>query len=340
MPSSKSLPESAEILRLALPLMSKFKIPVTPRNYAVWYEYASGSNTPLTQKLDSQIKSGGPISSDLVAALYGEFIDAKHELNQLESAQNIFSVLYQTLTAVLQDASGSASEYGRLLEQYRERMQGAGDFEQLQPLIQDLAFSTEAMLNNNSELLANLDQKRSEVAALQEQLITAKEQARTDPLTQLCNRRTFFEGIDELYSHPNFKGGVHCLLMLDIDDFKNINDSYGHLFGDKVIRTVARVLQENTKGKDLSARYGGEEFIAFLPDTARDGALVVAELVRKTIADARIVNPRNDKVASGVTVSIGMTEVRDQEPIESTITRADDALYKAKGSGKNRVVVG
>jgi diguanylate cyclase len=336
MNTNKSLPESAEILRMALPLMSKFNIPVTPRNYAVWYEYAAGSNVVLNQKINHLINSGAPINNEFVSALYAEYIDTNHELNQLEKAQKIFAVLHESLTNVLNVAVGKTTEYGITLDQYNNRIKADLDLEQLQFLINDMAVSTKIMLKNNHELMEDLHKTRNEVTALQEQLHIAKKQAKTDTLTELANRKAFFDELDELEQKGVLKTGGHSLLMLDIDNFKTVNDSYGHLFGDKVIKTVAKVLKNNTKGKDLPARFGGEEFIAFLPDTNRAGALVVAEMIRKTIAGARIVNPRNNQVISTVTVSIGITEFMPGDNIETVIARADDALYCAKNAGRNQ----
>ena len=336
MNTTKNLPESAEILRLALPLMSRFKIPVTPRNYAVWYEYASGSNLILNQKIDHLINSGAPINNEFVSALYAEYIDTNHELNQLEKAQKIFAVLHDSITSVLNVAVGKTTEYGITLDQYNNRIKADLDLEQLQFLINDMAVSTKIMLKNNQELMEDLNKTRSEVTALQEQLHVAKKQAKTDTLTELANRKAFFDELEELDRNGSLQEGGHSLLMLDIDNFKKVNDNYGHLFGDKVIKTVAKVLKNNTKGKDLPARFGGEEFIAFLPDTNRAGALVVAEMIRKTIAGARIINPRNNQVISTVTVSIGITEFIPGDTIESVIARADDALYCAKNAGRNQ----
>jgi diguanylate cyclase len=334
----KNLPESAEILRLALPLMSKFKIPVTPRNYAVWYEYASGSNQMLNQKIDNLINSGTPISNEFVVALYAEYIDTNHELNQLEKAQKIFAVLHESITSVLNIAVGKTTEYGITLDQYNNRIKADLDLEQLQFLINDMAISTRIMFKNNQELLEDLNKTRSEATALHDQLQVAKKQAKTDNLTELANRKAFFDELEELDRNGSLHSGNHSLLMLDIDNFKKVNDNYGHLFGDKVIKVVAKVLKNNTKGKDLPARFGGEEFIAFLPDTNRAGAMVVAEIIRKTIADARIINPRNNQVISTVTVSIGFTEIVPGENIEAAIARADDALYCAKNAGRNQTV--
>jgi diguanylate cyclase (GGDEF)-like protein len=129
------------------------------------------------------------------------------------------------------------------------------------------------------------------------------------------------------------------LLMIDIDHFKNINDTFGHLFGDKVIKTVAEVLRRLTKGKDVAARFGGEEFIIHLPETDMNGAKVVAEAIRKTIENASIINPLNNKIVSKVTVSVGITELLMDDELEVAIARSDKALYEAKNSGRNRVCV-
>ena len=336
MNTNKTLPESAEILRMALPLMSKFRIPVTPRNYAVWYEYAAGSNLILNQKIDHLINTGAPINNEFVSALYAEYIDTNHELNQLEKAQKIFAVLQESITNVLNVAVGKTTEYGITIDHYNNRIKADLDLEQLQFLINDMASTTKIMLKNNQDLMVDLNNTRSEVSALQEQLQEAKQQAKTDTLTELANRKSFFDELAELDHNGTLQSGSHSLMMLDIDNFKKVNDSYGHLFGDKVIKTVAKVLKNNTKGKDIPARYGGEEFIAFLPDTNRAGALVVAEMIRKTIAGARIINPRNNQVISTVTVSIGITEFTPGDNIEAVIARADDALYCAKNAGRNQ----
>jgi diguanylate cyclase len=139
-------------------------------------------------------------------------------------------------------------------------------------------------------------------------------------------------------ANGDFLHGKHSLLMLDIDHFKKVNDTFGHLFGDKVIKAVAMVLKKNTKGKDLAARFGGEEFIVLLPDTGIEGARVVAENIRQTIEGASIINPNNKQIVSKVTISIGMTEMLEEDDFEMMVVRADKALYAAKENGRNQVV--
>ena len=163
------------------------------------------------------------------------------------------------------------------------------------------------------------------------------EQAVTDELTGLSNNRGFRQLIEKEATRAERFDHVLSLIMIDIDDFKRINDTYGHLQGDKVLRMVGRVLQLESRGVDEPARYGGEEFAVALPETDLDGALDLAERVR-----ARIESERVPRVGGGgtvsVTASVGAASMRGSaQGAEALIAAADAALYEAKRAGKNRV---
>lgn len=332
-----TLQESAELLRMVLPLMSKYKIPVTPLNYAVWYEYTTGRNQLLNERLDKCIGAGIEINEALTAALHREHLDLAIELGQLERSRQLFTTIHENVSQALEKACGRTTEYGDTLNDYQNRIQYGMNADQLNTLIVDLDISTNQMLINNRHLLKDLDESREEVTALKKQLLDARRIVKTDSLTALANRKAFFDEVEEMIREGKFSEGHHSMLMLDIDHFKKVNDTFGHLFGDKVIKAVAMVLKRNTKGKDLAARFGGEEFIVLLPDTCIAGARVVAETIRRTIELASIINPTNKEVVSKVTVSIGITEFREDDDIESVVHRADKALYAAKNHGRNRV---
>jgi diguanylate cyclase len=337
--NTHTLPESAELLRLILPLMSRHKIPVTPNNYAVWYEYAAGTNQNLNARIDTAMKLGEEnVSEELTTALYREFFDVNSEMHRLEKAQQLFATLHDNVTRTLEQAYGKTSEYGQTLSLCQTRMTQGLSNEQLSLLIGDLSSSTSHMARNSRHLLRELNDSRDEISTLKKQLLEMKKQVKTDSLTALANRKAFFELVGEMESSGDFLRGKHSLLMLDIDHFKKVNDTFGHLFGDKVIKAVAMVLKKHTKGKDIAARFGGEEFIVLLPDTGIEGARVVAENIRQTIEGASIINPNNKQIVSKVTISIGMTELFEGEDLETMIVRADRALYTAKENGRNRVV--
>ena len=166
------------------------------------------------------------------------------------------------------------------------------------------------------------------------------QQAVTDDLTGLANKRAFRELIGREAARATRFGHDLSLVILDIDDFKLVNDTYGHLQGDEVLQAVAGVVAEESRGIDLPARYGGEEFVVALPETDSDGALEVAERIRARIelTAVRLIEGHD---AISVTASIGVSTAPPGGAggVEALISAADEALYEAKRRGKNRVIV-
>ncbi|MFV3130456.1 diguanylate cyclase [Niveispirillum sp. KHB5.9] len=163
------------------------------------------------------------------------------------------------------------------------------------------------------------------------------EQATRDPLTGIHNRRAFMERLDQEWSAALRHGQPFCVLMLDLDHFKEVNDTYGHLVGDTVLREVAHRAQDALRGTDLLARYGGEEFVVLTSHTDASAAQIAAERIRTAVGGAPVVL---DGVNIRVTVSIGLAQADPQRETQTSLfNRTDSALYAAKAAGRNRVVV-
>jgi diguanylate cyclase len=175
-----------------------------------------------------------------------------------------------------------------------------------------------------SGIIRDITKRKSLEAALEKM-------ATTDSLTGTLNRSKFQEtALTELqravrYSHPL------SLLMFDIDHFKKVNDTFGHLAGDEVLRKISSIVSRNLRGTDSLARWGGEEFVVIAPETDIVDAGILAERIRKEVADETFEGPRQ------VTVSFGIAAYREKETLDDIIRRADEALYRAKAAGRNRV---
>jgi diguanylate cyclase len=171
---------------------------------------------------------------------------------------------------------------------------------------------------------------------VREQNLKLAELSRTDPLTGLPNRTHWEEAVErELLRHKR-NGGPACLLMLDVDHFKQVNDRYGHPAGDEVLRGVAAVLRDCVRGQDTVGRYGGEEFGVVLPETRIEGAMVIAERIRSRVERS----PLEQRDGIRCTVSIGAAAAAAQPDPNAWIEQADRALYRAKDEGRNRCVAG
>ncbi len=162
------------------------------------------------------------------------------------------------------------------------------------------------------------------------------ELSNTDHLTGLFNRRYLMEVLDKEVQRSSRKGGNLSILILDIDHFKNVNDTYGHLQGDAVLQKVALQLQKELRNYDIAARYGGEEFIAVLPDATMPEAAFVAERIRASIQASKF-NGALSQLSLTVSLGVALYSADDGSTIDGFIKRADDALYRAKANGRNRV---
>ncbi len=127
-----------------------------------------------------------------------------------------------------------------------------------------------------------------------------------------------------------------AVLMLDVDHFKDFNDTYGHKSGDLVLQMVARIMRKSLRPSDMLARYGGEEFIVLLPGTPAEQAKLVAERLRKAVANCRITAEQGQALPA-VTISVGVSPLTENETVEQAIDAADEALYLAKRNGRNRI---
>ncbi|BBI98369.1 diguanylate cyclase [Ferrigenium kumadai] len=161
-------------------------------------------------------------------------------------------------------------------------------------------------------------------------------QASTDALTGVYNRHWMGKAFPRALQRCSHNKQPFAVMVVDIDHFKKINDTYGHLVGDLALKTVAKCMAENLRPHDLLARYGGEEFAVLLTEADLDAAKMVAERLRAKIAAAEI---RSDDISFHVTLSIGITPTQHNEKLEHLIHEADQALYRAKQAGRNRVEV-
>ena len=176
---------------------------------------------------------------------------------------------------------------------------------------------------------------------LNHELHLAKEQAeqlaRTDALTGLNNRRSFFEIGNTVFLNARRYDRPLSVVMLDLDAFKAVNDTYGHSIGDEIIKAVANTLHKEKRESDITGRLGGEEFAILLQETDLKAAGELIERLRKEVEQI-VVN--SDGAQVGITASFGVTELDDQcDTLEKVIVKADRALYQAKEDGRNRVVI-
>jgi diguanylate cyclase len=332
-----SLEKSGEYLRLALSHMGRLNIPFDPLNYSVWYNYVSGSNRELRIVLDEVLASSPQyITPELNISLYERYI-ATDEKIVVEKIRKELQTILDKIMEHISDAGGHVNIFRAVLEKFARELQQDLDVEAVSRVVEGILSETKSIVLTGEELKERLQASTNEVEKLSRNIEQIREQATTDLLTGLKNRRYLANAFADMAANADAKGKDMSLIFADIDHFKHINDTYGHLTGDKILKLTAEVLLEWVKGRDLVIRYGGEEFVILLPDTPLKGAVVLAEKICQHFKTLNWKRTDTLQFIGPVHLSFGVSCYRPGESLERVMQRADRALYKSKKDGRCRV---
>lgn len=329
--------KAAEYMRLAVPLMKKGGVAMTPANYAVWYEYVSGGNEALIDAVDAQMDGNERLTDKQSRELYERFFDReKDQVALLEMRQDLQRVLTELLSYVSTGSAVSKKTTENLLLIINQ-LHPAMSRDEVHNVIEEVLTETRLSMSNSSLLTERLNTTTAEINDLKKDLENAKREAKTDMLTNLANRKAFDELLEKATRDSDSSGLELCLIFCDLDFFKNINDKHGHLVGDQVLKVVAASLKSAVKGRDLVARYGGEEFAIVLLNTSLVNVKKLAENIRVEIASKHIQRKDSREALGTITMSFGVARYYPSEGPESFLQRADRALYMSKRKGRNAV---
>lgn len=321
----------------ALDLATAYATPPTPRNFEVWYTYASRENAALNESLDRVMLDGGRIEGWWLDQLYEQhFADQGLDEGVAKISKRIDGEIGGVL-GLLQNGMTGNTRAAEALGKLRRRIGNISAPDDLEKLAAHLSEVSRRQMENTRRLGESLDDTRAELAAMQIELEHLRSQAFVDHLTQLANRRRLETDLVRAIEQVRTDGHSLCFALADIDRFKAVNDSWGHAVGDMVLMKFADVMKRNIKGKDTAARFGGEEFALILPETALDNARNVAEQIRRAFGQRWFVVEETGEEVGHVTVSFGLTRLRPEDTMQSLIERTDGFLYKAKDGGRDQV---
>jgi diguanylate cyclase len=327
-----------EIARLILPLMTRLKIPMNPINYALWYEYQLGRSEELVEALD-RIESGREAyDPEKAKALFLRCV-ATPGVETLERVEAEVCRLLADIVQIVVDAGLDLNKYSAVLNSCSKRLESADDLREIRKLVHTIQDDTRSMSDSNRAIAGTLKDRAAEIDQLRAELDKVRREAVKDPLTGLANRRAFDERLAESLDEALQELKSVCLMMIDIDHFKEINDKHGHQIGDKILQFVASVLKRNFKGKDMVARFGGDEFAVILENAPRAGAMRVGEAIRRQVEESHLKRTDTGEPLGTVTVSVGYDCIRRDDTPTRVLDRADKALYEAKQQGRNKVMV-
>jgi diguanylate cyclase len=309
-----------------------------PKSFALWYNYAGGDSGLLTEAVNKKLARDGRLTQRDIEELSSAYISSASTPDKVDRLGARISDEIEQVVAMIAAAEGSASNYSANLADVSARLGSTDDRAGVRAIVESLVLATKEMEATNAKLQMQLQAVLEEVARLRREIDEVRKESLTDALTSLGNRKFFNATLEKSVAEAHAASEALSLLLVDVDHFKKINDTYGHVVGDRVLRFVANTLRETLKGRDISARYGGDEFAVILPRTPIPAALAVGEQLRAAVMRGELVKRSTGEKHAKLTISVGVAALHACASAQSLVEAADVCLYAAKRNGRNCVV--
>ena len=231
----------------------------------------------------------------------------------------------------------AGERYSVTLAQAGKNLPTSASPDEIGIIVKFLLAENAKMQHEAGELKKSLEKSKSQIDNLRSHLAEAQEISMRDPLTSLSNRRRFDDSLARELADARQQGTTLSLVLADIDNFKKVNDLFGHTIGDEILKMFARVLQDKVCARDTVSRYGGEEFAVILPETEVENARRITERMRTQLEGMQLAVNDSGQEIGRITASFGIAELSLGDNADTLVQRADAKLYQAKCAGRNRV---
>lgn len=261
-----------------------------------------------------------------------------------EQARDSLKGLIHRMLSELDELGSQTGHFHDSVGRYADVIEKADSIESLAGTVREMVEESRSVQALVQQTQARLQEEHGKARGLTERIVELEDEMRrlsdevsTDQLTQIANRRGLYQAFDALRARQERSGNALAVGLLDIDNFKRLNDELGHVAGDEALKSLAARVSATLRPSDVVARYGGEEFVVLLPDTPLDDAQQILTRLQRSLTGGLFMH-QDQQVF--VTFSAGVTAYREAEGLEVALERADQALYEAKRTGKNRTCAG
>lgn len=310
-------------------------LPASAYTLAIAHDYISGHDQALVRLVEAHIRGGGTISTDWLDSVgHGDKGVAEHA--GLDKLMAKLEASVEEFGKTTSEAKTATSEYNTALQQH------VGELEQVSKagaVINELAQIARAMMERTRVIEQEMTRSELQTRTLKRSLDQARKSAELDHLTGLPNRRAFESRLAAEFQAAKDAREPLCVAFCDVDHFKQINDTHGHEAGDRVLKVIAQNLARISNDKCHVARHGGEEFVILLRGKSLVEASELLDELRAEMAERRLVNRATDVPFGKVTFSSGIADVFSQGNPRAALKAADEALYRAKAEGRNRIAI-
>ncbi len=322
--SEEDLNRIAQVAKEELKFMVRQKIPLTPPNYTKWF-----------QVFCYIIENNWKIDQEKIFEIYKEF-EVQFKENTL--TRITFKNILFTVQREVEEIISNIDDYQKNLtkkETEIEKKHEKTEDESTKEILVEILNELRGLKEQNEFFKGKIKLQADKIKKLEDELTETKKEANLDHLTGLLNRRAFDESVNKLIEKYKTSKIPLSFIFIDIDFFKEVNDTYGHTIGDKTLKDVAETLRRYLRNEDIIGRYGGEEFAVVLPNIKLDTALKIADRLRNAIKNRTI---KVDDYLIKITASFGVAEIDDSvNSVDDLVKKADLALYSAKKDGRDKI---
>ena len=331
-------PQAYEFARMALQAMEQHQVWPTPLNFELWLHYVGDPDGALGREIERLLGMGEPFTEMISEELAASYLPKAKLNEQIRDAGDQLSRELAAVAKAITAAQESSSNYGETLAGVSRDLSGAEDVSPaLSQIVETLSNATRVVQRENESLEKQLKDSTAEVGRLREHLEQVRRDATTDALTNLANRKAFDEELERACAEAKASGQPLALAVIDIDHFKNFNDTWGHQTGDQVIRYVASVIGRMAAPPRFAARYGGEEFGVIFPGESAAVVQQILDEIREEVASRMLKRRSTAEELGKVSISAGFAHRLPHEEGHALMERADAALYASKRGGRNRL---
>lgn len=326
----------ASIAQQAILTIAKCQLPPNPSVFTVMYRYFEGAHADLIEALRHRIDDPAAISLNLIESLFADHFATASPDNQDAIADRLDDGI-DDVRSIMDEQKRFGVAYSDKLDQAQKILAGA-DAQQATNAVHQLSQDTRSMQQQIAGLQRRVDEAKAETTALKAKLVQSQAAMMTDHLTGLGNRRFYEATLKRAVKDVDTDPVRAFLALVDCDKFKSINDTFGHPFGDQVIKRLGKLMRESSTEASI-ARLGGDEFAVFIRCNHVDDVQAFADRFRDLLNSQPIVSQKTGETLQRICVSIGIAAIRPTDDAASWHERADRLLYKAKRLGGDRAVI-
>lgn len=317
-------------------LASRFQTPLMPENFKTWYDYVTGENSVLTERLDKLTLNDQSFNPSEFKQLHAEYTDI--DLGPDAHSAALHTEL-KTIMGAVNGYLSSSDEYSDSLKKVDEKISDTSTPPDFKSIVNALLEENTKIRQQAASAYESLEKSQENIEQIRTELQETQDEAMRDPLTKIGNRRCFDATLSDCIENSEKTGETLCLAIADLDKFKLLNDNYGHLVGDAVLKYFASLMDELVAEPQVAARFGGEEFAFILPNVKIEEATEMVEQLRAQLEVSNLVTINNREPIGTVTASFGISTFRKGDTPATLTERADKLLYQAKEDGRNRICI-